>query len=41
MTAGAAVADIDDDGDLDLYLTRVGLPNRLLRQRRRRARSPT
>ena len=30
MTAGAAVADVDDDGDLDLYLTRVGLPNRLL-----------
>jgi hypothetical protein len=30
MTAGAAVADVDDDGDLDVYLTRVGLPNRLL-----------
>ena len=24
MTAGAAVADVDDDGDVDLYLTRVG-----------------
>jgi hypothetical protein len=30
MTAGAAVADVDDDGDLDVYLTRVGRPNRLL-----------
>ena len=30
MTAGAAVADVDDDGDLDVYLTRVGPPNRLL-----------
>lgn len=30
MTAGAAVADVDDDGDLDVYLTRVGLPNRLM-----------
>lgn len=30
MAAGAAVGDIDDDGDLDIYLTRVGLPNRLL-----------
>lgn len=30
MTAGAAVADIDDDGDLDVFLTRVGLANRLL-----------
>ena len=30
MTAGAAVADVDRDGDLDIYLTRVGLPNRLL-----------
>ncbi len=30
MTAGAAVADVDADGDLDVYLTRVGRPNRLL-----------
>lgn len=30
MTAGAAVADVDGDGDLDLYLTRIGRPNRLL-----------
>lgn len=30
MTAGAAVTDVDGDGDLDVYLTRVGLPNRLL-----------
>ena len=30
MTAGAAVHDVDDDGDLDVYLTRVGRPNRLL-----------
>lgn len=30
MTAGAAVADVDDDGDLDVFLARVGLPNRLM-----------
>jgi len=30
-TGGAAVADYDDDGDQDVLLTRVGLPNRLLR----------
>ena len=30
MTAGAAVADVDDDGDLDVYLTRVAMGNRLL-----------
>lgn len=30
MTAGAAVADVDDDDDLDVYLTRVGRENRLL-----------
>ncbi len=31
MTGGAAVGDYDDDGDLDLYLTRLGLPNALYR----------
>jgi hypothetical protein len=30
MTAGAAVADVDADGDLDVFLTRVGRANRLL-----------
>ncbi len=30
MTAGAAVADVDGDGDLDVFLPRVGLSNRLL-----------
>lgn len=30
MTAGAAVTDVDNDGDLDVYLTRIGMPNRLL-----------
>lgn len=30
MTAGVAVADVDGDDDLDIFLTRVGLPNRLL-----------
>jgi len=30
MTAGAAATDIDDDGDVDLYLTRVGATNQLL-----------
>lgn len=30
MAGGAAVADYDDDGDLDVLLTRIGLPNRLM-----------
>lgn len=30
MTAGAAVLDLDADGDLDVYLTRIGLPNRMM-----------
>ena len=30
MTSGAAVADVDGDGDLDVYLTRIGRPNALL-----------
>jgi hypothetical protein len=30
MTAGAAVHDVDGDGDLDVFLTRVGLPDRLM-----------
>ena len=29
MTSGAAAADVDLDGDIDLYVTRVGLPNSL------------
>jgi hypothetical protein len=31
VTGGAAAVDFDDDGDVDVYLTRVGLPNRLMR----------
>jgi hypothetical protein len=31
QAGGAAVADYDDDGDQDILLTRLGLPNRLLR----------
>jgi hypothetical protein len=31
MAAGAAAVDYDDDGDVDIYLTRRGLPNRLMR----------
>jgi hypothetical protein len=31
MTGGVAVADIEGDGDADLYLTRVGRPNALYR----------
>ncbi|UDY37396.1 CRTAC1 family protein [Dermatobacter hominis] len=30
MTAGAAVHDVDDDGDLDVFLTRIGRPDRLM-----------
>ncbi|MFZ4518708.1 MAG: hypothetical protein ACOYOP_09985, partial [Microthrixaceae bacterium] len=30
MTSGVAAADVDRDGDVDLYLTRVGRPDRLL-----------
>ncbi len=33
MSSGAAVADFDDDGWPDLYLTRVGRPNSLYRNR--------
>lgn len=29
MTSGAAVEDIDGDGDLDVFLPRVGFPNAL------------
>lgn len=31
QTGGVAVADYDGDGDQDVFLTRVGLPNRLMR----------
>jgi hypothetical protein len=31
MAAGAAAVDYDEDGFVDLYLTRRGLPNRLMR----------
>lgn len=31
MSGGAAVADVDDDGDLDLYVPRIGRPNSLYR----------
>lgn len=31
FVAGVAVADYDDDGDQDVYLPRIGLPNRLMR----------
>ncbi|MCU1371396.1 MAG: hypothetical protein JWO77_2590 [Ilumatobacteraceae bacterium] len=31
MSSGAAVADVDADGDADLYVTRVGLANSLYR----------
>lgn len=31
FVAGVAVADYDADGDQDVYLPRIGLPNRLLR----------
>jgi hypothetical protein len=30
MTSGAAVADVDGDGDPDVYLTRIGAPDALL-----------
>jgi hypothetical protein len=30
-TGGAAVADYDQDGDQDIFLTRIGQPNRLMR----------
>ncbi len=30
MTSGVAAADVDRDGDVDLYLTRVGRPDRML-----------
>lgn len=31
MTGGAAVSDFDDDGIMDVFLTRIGLPNQLYR----------